>query len=273
MTLQEKYKKLRSSRGALLATNFYNFETLEGVLRAAALTNKPIILQLTPSSINYMGLELAVQMARSSAAKHKVETWIHLDHGDSYETVAKCLDAGFDSVMIDASEKALEENIKITRKVVLQAARYGACVEAELGYVAKLGQSSQKVGFTTPEEASQFIDETGIDALAIAIGTAHGFYKTEPKLDLDRLREIRKSVDSALVLHGSSGVPHHLLEEAIRRGINKINLATEIKNIFMISLKKILENETEIDLRKVFPFATDAVTTLVSEKLKLISNA
>ncbi len=273
MTLQEKYKKLQSSRGALLATNFYNFETLEGVLRAAALTKNPIILQLTPSSIQYMGLHVAVQLARSAAEHHQVEAWVHLDHGDSYETVARCLDAGFDSVMIDASEKALEENIRITRKVVDLAARYGACVEAELGYVAKLGQSTQKEGYTTPEEASLFIEQTGINALAIAIGTAHGFYKSEPKLDLDRLTEIEKSVDAALVLHGSSGVPHPQLVEAIHRGINKINLATEIKNIFMSTLKAKLAGETEIDLRKVFPHATEAVTALVAEKLNLVSHA
>jgi len=271
MNLQDKYRELLSNKGALLATNFYNYETLEGVLKAASLNNSPIILQLTPASIDYMGLPVALQMARSAVDYHGVEAWIHLDHGDRYETVARCLDAGFDSVMIDASEKPVNENIDVTRKVVELAGKYGACVEAELGYVAKLGQSREKEGYTTPGEAKKFVDETGVDALAIAIGTAHGFYKSEPKLDLERLTAIRNTIDVALVLHGSSGVPHRTLQEAVRRGVQKINLATEIKNIFTKTLKEKLEHDTEIDLRKIFPHATNAVTMLVAEKLQIVT--
>ncbi|MEN8227040.1 MAG: class II fructose-bisphosphate aldolase [Bacteroidota bacterium] len=271
MRLQEKYQQLRNTSAALLATNFYNFETLEGVLQAAAQCNSPIILQLTRSSIEYMGLPMAFQLAKSAIAYHGVEAWIHLDHGDSIELVAKCLDAGFDSVMIDASEKPFHENIQHTQKVVALASKYDACVEAELGYVAKLGQSAEKLGFTMPEEASQFVDETGVDALAVAIGTSHGFYKQEPRLDLERLSSIREATNAALVLHGGSGVPHATLTKAIAGGICKINLATEIKNIFMKSLKAKLKNETEIDLRKVFPVAIEAVTMLVTEKLNVVN--
>ncbi len=215
---------------------------------------------------------MAFQMARTALDHQGVDAWIHLDHGDSYELVARCLDVGFDSVMIDASEKPLRENILITKKVVALASKYGACVEAELGYVAKLGQSTEKEGFTIPEEASRFVDETGVDALAVAIGTSHGFYKQEPRLDLDRLSRIREVTNAALVLHGGSGVPHATLQDAIARGICKVNLATEIKNIFMKTLKARLENETEIDLRKVFPVAIEAVTMLVSDKLKVVNN-
>lgn len=272
MRLQDKYKELADTPTALLATNFYNFETLEGVLQAAVICKSPIILQLTRGSIKYMGLPLAFQMARAARDHHGVEAWIHLDHGDSYELAAQCLDEGFDSVMIDASEKPFRENIKITRKVVALAGKYGASVEAELGYVAKLGQSAEKEGFTMPEEASSFVDETGVDALAIAIGTSHGFYKKEPRLDLERLSLIREVTNAALVLHGGSGVPHETLKEAIARGICKVNLATEIKNIFMKTLQARLENEIEIDLRKVFPGAIEAVTGLVTEKLRVVNN-
>ncbi len=271
MTLQEKYRKLEEQNGALLATNFYNFETLHGVLQAAVSVNTPLILQLTRSSIEYMGLPVAFQMARAAIDLHGVQAWIHLDHGDSYDLAAACLDAGFDSVMIDASEKPFEENIRITRKVVQLAENYHACVEAELGYVAKLGQSTQKLGFTEPEEARLFVEETGVDALAVAIGTSHGFYKEEPKLDLERLSRIHEATNASLVLHGGSGVPHTALAEAIRRGIRKINLATEIKNIFVKTLKAKLANETEIDLRKVFPAATKEVTSLVREKLRVVN--
>ena len=271
MKLKEKYNEIQNKPLALLATNFYNLETLQGVLEAATITGYPIILQLSRSTIEYIGLPVAFQMAKTAIDEYGVNAWIHLDHGDSYELVAKCLDAGFDSVMIDASEKPFEENIRITRQVVKLAARYGACVEAELGYISKLGQSTKKIEFTEPAEAKTFVEETGVDALAVAIGSAHGFYKTEPKLDLERLMRIREITDVALVLHGGSGIPHHELVKAIELGIRKINLATEIKNIFMTTLKNILEHESGIDLRKVFPTATKAVTELVIEKLKVVN--
>jgi fructose-bisphosphate aldolase class II/tagatose 1,6-diphosphate aldolase GatY/KbaY len=271
MRLQDKLKELQNKPIALLATNFYNFETLHGVLKAASIVKSPIILQLTRSSIDYMGLPVAYQMARAAIELQGVEAWIHLDHGDSYELAAKCLEIGFDSVMIDGSEKPIEENIAITRRVAELAKKYNACVEAELGYVAKLGQSTSKKGFTEPEEAELFVNQTGVDALAVAIGTSHGFYTHEPELDLERLVQIHKATRAALVLHGGSGIPHQTLTEAISRGICKINLATEIKNIFVKTLKGVLENENEIDLRKVFPVATSAVTSLVIEKLKIVN--
>lgn len=272
MRLQEKFRELQKQKQALLATNFYNFETLKGVLEAASSLKKPIVLQLTKSSIDYLGLTVAVNLAESMLKFYQVEGWIHLDHGDSYDLAAKCLDAGFDSVMIDASEKPFTENVQITKSVVMLAEKYGANVEAELGYVAKLGQKTSKVSFTEPEDAKRFVEETGVDALAVAIGSAHGFYKEAPMLDLNRLSEIKKVTDATLVLHGGSGIPHDTLREAIQRGICKINLATEIKNIFMKTLKNKLTNEDEIDLRKVFPVATNAVTELVKNKLQAIQN-
>jgi ketose-bisphosphate aldolase len=271
MKLQEKFNELKNKPIALLATNFYNLETLQGVLKAASSMHSPIILQLTRSSIEYMGLPVAYHMARAAIALYDVEAWIHLDHGDSFALAAACLDIGFDSVMIDASEKSFKENIAVTTRVVKLAEKYGACVEAELGYVAKLGQSSELKGFTEPAQAMEFVRETGVDALAVAIGTAHGFYRNEPKLELELLEQIHKSTPAALVLHGGSGVPHQMLTEAIKRGICKINLATEIKNIFVKTLKSKLANEEGIDLRTVFPVATEAVTTLVTEKLKVVN--
>lgn len=272
MKLQDKFIALRSKRQAVLATNFYNFETLKGVLLAAKAMEQPIILQLTKSSIDYMGLPVAYQMAKSMLHYHGVEGWVHLDHGDSYDLVAQCLDAGFDSVMIDASEKAFSENVAITSRVVKLAESYGANVEAELGYIAKLGQDKGKGGFTQPMEAKEFVEATGVNALAVAIGTAHGFYDKEPELQLDRLSEIATATSAALVLHGGSGVPGSSLREAVDRGICKINLATEIKNVFMGALKiKLLTNE-EIDLRKVFPVATDEIVELVKEKLDIVRN-
>lgn len=272
MTLKEKLQLYTTQKKGLLATNFYNLETLHGVLKAACVTNQPIILQLTKSSIEYMGLKTAVNLARTGMEEFGVEGWLHLDHGDSVDLVQACLDAGFDSVMIDGSELSFEENIDITTDVVKRARAYNAHVEAELGYVAKLGQSHSQKVFTQPDQAKKFVEETGVDALAIAIGTAHGFYKEEPSLQFEILSEIHNQVKATLVLHGSSGLPAQQIKEAISKGICKINLATEIKNIFMKTLRDSLRNTEEIDLRKVFPKATEKVTELVKEKLEIITN-
>ena len=262
MNVKELLKKCQRGRTAVLATNFYNFETLTAVMQAAQRMQAPVLLQLTRSSIDYMGLEQAVGMGRR----------IHLDHGGSVELVERCLDAGFDSVMIDASERPFDENVSTTRRVVELARPYGVNVEAELGYVAKLGQA-QGGGFTTPEEAARFVEATGVDALAVAIGSAHGFYKQAPRLDIERLAQIHAATDAALVLHGSSGIPHDMVREAIANGIVKVNLATEIKDNFMRALKGVLLESEEIDLRKVFPKAVAPVVELLCEKYRMVGSS
>ncbi len=272
MAIKDLLLRCQAGKTAVLATNFYNFETLTAVMKAASTVNAPVMLQLTRSSIDYMGLAVAVKMARQAIADYGLEGYIHLDHGGSIELVKRCLDAGFDSVMIDASEKPIDENIETTRQVVEMAAAYGVPVEAELGYVAKLGQE-QGGGFTTPEEAKAFVEATGVDSLAVAIGSAHGFYKQPPHLDIPRLRAIHAATPVCLVLHGSSGIPHDQVREAIAGGIVKVNLATEIKDTFMRALKQLLLTTDEIDLRKVFPKAVDPVVALLCEKYRMVGTA
>jgi len=269
MNLKDKLKEVQRNKKAILATNFYNFETLKAVLQAAKNTNSPLILQLTQSSIEYMGLELALSMGHSGLKYYGVEGWIHLDHGGSVELAEKCLRAGFDSVMFDGSELPLEQNIAQTKKVVEMAKATNANVEAELGYVAKLGQSSEKMELTRPEEAAYFAKETGVNALAVAIGTAHGFYKKTPKLDYERLKAIAEATNVPLVLHGGSGVPGDAVKKAVSLGICKVNVATEIKSMFMKTLQQLLAENSEIDLRKVFPPAINAVAKLIEGKIKL----
>jgi len=270
MQLQDKLALNKKEGKALLATNFYNFETLAAVLTAAKNHHSELILQLSESSLKYMGLDVAVSLAKAGIEQFGVKAWLHMDHGSDVNLVKACLDAGFDSVMIDASEKPFDENVKITKEIVKYAEQFNANVEAELGYIAKLGQGQNMV-YTQPEEAKTFVEETGINALAVAVGSAHGFYKETPKLQLDLIAEINAATPAALVLHGSSGIPHDQIQESIRRGITKINLATEIKNIFMKKLQEVLAGSDEIDLRKVFPKATQAATDLVSEKLEVIN--
>jgi ketose-bisphosphate aldolase len=271
MRLKEELINNKQNGKAFLATNFYNFETLSAVLRAAHDTESPLILQLSESSIHYMGLEVASAMAKAAISQFGVKAWLHLDHGQDINLVKRCIDSGFDSVMIDASEKPFDENVRITREIVNYARGYNINVEAELGYISKLGQD-QKMVYTRPEEAKSFVELTGVNALAIAVGSAHGFYKETPKLQLDLISEINEATDAALVLHGSSGIPDSQLQEAIKRGITKINLATEIKNIFMKSLQEVLKETNNIDLREVFPKATEAATLLVTKKLKTINS-
>jgi len=269
MTLKEKLASCLQSRSALLAANFYNFETLKGLLLAARETASPLILQLSESSIHYLGLNTAVAMARAMLKEYSVEGWIHLDHRSCLEVVKSCLDAGFDSVMIDANEQSFKENVRITKKAVEMAVSYGTSVEAELGYVAKLGQEQQAEP-TPVSDAKKFAELTGIDVLVIAIGNAHGFYKHTTHLNLERLREIRAVTSCTLVLHGSSGIPDNQLQEAIRGGISKINLATETKNCFMKKLQSQLADSDEIDLRKVFPKAIQVVQQWIKKKLEII---
>ncbi len=271
MKLQQKLSQIKSRNKALLATNYYNFETCKGILLAAQKLDLPVILQLTKSSIDYMGIKPAVQIGRSISGELNVESWLHLDHCDEIETIKKCMDEGFDSVMIDASDKSFDENIEITRKVVELAKSYDVNVEAELGNVPKLGALQEADNFTNPDEARLFVESTGVNALAVAIGSKHGFYKGEPKLDLDRLKEIQKSTSAFLVLHGGSGIPESTLKKAIELGIVKVNVATETKDIFMRTLKSTLQNNTEIDLRKVFPDAIESVKKLITGKLKIVS--
>lgn len=272
MRLQDKLKELKENHSAVLAANFYNLETLEGILEAARIMQMPVILQLSESSIQYVGLGIAANMAKTALYNYGVEGWLHLDHGSSLDIVRRCLDAGFDSVMIDASEKSFAENVKISAQAVSLAAPYQANVEAELGFIAKLGQDS-KSSFTSPEDASRFVEETNITALAVAIGSAHGFYKQAPNLEIELLARINAATSAPLVLHGSSGIPDGMLQEAIRNGITKVNLATETKNIFMQTLKKVLFETDEIDLRKVFPQANNAVVQLIANKMRIIKES
>ncbi len=270
MNLTQKLTQLQENGSAIWAANFYNLETLKGILQASAEMDQPLILQLTRGSIEYMGLKPAVAMARAMIEDYDLRAWLHLDHGDSIDLVERCLGAGFDSVMIDASEQPLAENIKICRKVVELAAPFSANVEAELGYVAKLGQSTEKVGFTKPDDAQFFVAETGVNALAVAIGSAHGFYKEEPRLDIALLKKIREAAKIPLVLHGGSGIPSVQVRAAVKAGICKINVATETKKTFMRNVKNEVLVQEEIDLRKIFPVGIGAVKKLIGNKIKIL---
>ncbi len=272
MNLKEKYHRLIENRSAIIAMNFYNYETLKSLLDAAAETDLPVILQASMGTVNYLGVQTTAALAKTALKEHGVEGWLHLDHGNSFDIIHRCLDAGFDSVMIDGSELPFNENVELTASVVELAKSYNVPVEGELGYIAKLGQEQNtKNNHTTVEEAKQFVELTNVNALAIAVGTAHGFYKETPELNFKRISEIREALpDTVLVLHGSSGLAQSDLQQAIDSGINKINIATELKNAFMSALRAALKSTENIDLREVFPVAIKETGELAKSKLNLL---
>jgi ketose-bisphosphate aldolase len=271
LNLLDKLKEVQIEKKALLAANFYNLETCKGIVQAAGKLNSSVILQVTPGSIDYMGLKTAIAIARTVSAEKKTQAWLHLDHCSDIELIKLCLDESFDSVMIDASDEEIGENISITREVVKIAEPYHVNVEAELGYVPKPNIEIDKNKFTEPMEAKRFVEETGITSLAIAVGSKHGFYDGEPKLDIGRIAEIRKVSEAFLVLHGASGIPSDVLQAAVGNGITKVNVATDTKDVFMKTLKNVLQNNDDIDLRNTFPVAINEVQKMIEEKIKVVS--
>lgn len=261
----------REAGRAVAALNFYNAETLRAHIDAANECGASIILQTTESTINYLGIDMIVAMAGAAACEMSRPVALHLDHGGSFELAKRCIEAGYSSVMIDGSKLPFEENIALTRKVVEIAHSAGVSVEGELGHVTQNDDNANISDFfTQPGDAMKFVEETRVDALAVAIGTAHGFYKGEVKLDLERLREIRDAVgETALVLHGGSGIPDELMKEAIRSGIAKINFGTELKNAFTLAVKASLLSSDDIDLRRTFAPAIKAVQRVSASKIRV----
>lgn len=258
---------------AIAALNFYNAETLIAHVRAANALNASIILQTTEATINYLGLPLILGMAHAAADELEQPMALHLDHGSSYELAARCIDAGYTSVMIDGSKLPFAENCALTRRVVNLAHAAGVSVEGELGHVGQNSDSADpSETFTRLEDAARFMEETGVDALAIAVGTAHGFYKGAVRIDFQRLKEISDKIpDTPLVLHGGSGVSDELLREAIACGIRKINFGTELKNAFTHAVKNSLCNSDDIDLRRTFQPAIAAVENISRSKIMICS--
>jgi ketose-bisphosphate aldolase len=266
----------RRSGTAVAALNFYNAETLLAHIRAARALNKSIILQTTESTINYLGLSMITGMARAAADEIEQPIALHLDHGGSYDLAARCIDHGYTSVMIDGSRLSFEDNCTITRRVADLAHSKGVSVEGELGHVAHNDDTlANDIAqfYTRPEDAERFVAETEVDALAVAIGTAHGFYKGEVRLDFERLKQLRNAVgDTALVLHGGSGISADVLRTAIQSGICKIKFGTELKDAFTRALKQSLASNDDIDLRRTFVPAISAVQEISEAKIRICSD-
>lgn len=263
---------------AVPAFNIENMETVQAVVQAAEEVNSPVILQTTPSSIKYAGLNYFYSMVSAAAAESKVPVVLHLDHGNSFELAVKAVRNGYTSVMIDGSAYPFEENIELTKKVVEVASVNQIPVEAELGKIGgkedDLTVKKEDEIYTSPEQAEEFIRRTNVDSLAVAIGTAHGLYKGEPRLDFERLGKIRDLVDIPLVLHGATGVPDPSVRRAVEIGISKVNFATELRVAMTGAVRSTLENNADlIDPKEFLKKAREAVKEAAVKKIVLCGSS
>lgn len=227
--------KVADQRGiALGAFEFWSYEVARAIIEAAEEEDVPVILQCGKTEIDRMGgMRNTVETAYMAAKDATVPVVLHLDHATTFEYCNEAVNAGFSSVMIDASALPFEENVEITRKVARRAKPFGVSVEGELGrLVGEEGDiivKGPEAAQTDPEEALQYVKETGVDCLAVSIGTAHGQYTFEPKLNIGRLDKIREKIQMPIVLHGGSGTPLEQVQESIRHGIRKVNICTDIQ--------------------------------------------
>lgn len=263
---------------AVGAFNCNNMELVQAIITAAEAENAPVILQASQGAIKYAGLAYISTLARTAVAGTSVPVALHLDHGTSFEQALRCITAGFSSVMIDGSRLPFAENVALTQRVVDVAHVLGVSVEAELGKIGgtedDVSVSEAEAFFTDPDEAGRFVSETGVDSLAVAVGTAHGRYRGKPRLDFERLSLIASRVNIPLVLHGSSGVPPEAIREAIRRGICKVNIDTDIREGFTNAMRRVLEADSdEIDPRKVLGPAREEATAVIREKIRIFGSA
>ncbi len=246
VTMKDLLKEADRNNIAVGAFSVGNMEMVMGVLRAAEETDTPVILQIAEKRLGNSPLELMAPMMVSAAKNCKVKVAVHLDHGLTTECIGKALEYGFTSVMLDCSLKPLRENIAITKEVVALASRYGATVEAELGVVGGNEGDTEEhiITCTDPDTAKSFCAETGIDALAVAIGNAHGNYPVLPELRFDVLRKINDVTDVPLVLHGGTGITEEMFRKAISLGIRKINIATaSFDSLTEFAKKYLTDNE------------------------------
>lgn len=271
VTSKKIMEDAQKGKYAIPAFNIENMEMVQAVLETAEKMRSPVIIQTTPSTVKYAGVDMLKVMVMSAAEKCSVPVALHLDHGESYELAVSALRAGYSSIMIDGSKLNFEDNIAVSQKVVKMAKAVGIPVEAELGKVGgkedDLVVSDKCAAYTDPLEAKEFVRRTGVDSLAVAIGTAHGFYKGEPKLDFERLAKIRDEVDVLLVLHGASGVPDESVRKAVSLGISKVNFATELRAAMTKGVRKALEDESVIDPKVFMKNGKKYVMEVVKQKI------
>lgn len=302
ITTKEMFKKALVNDYAVGAFNVNNMEIIQGIVDAASIENAPLILQVSAGARKYAKPAYLLKLVEAAIEDTGLDIALHLDHGEDFDICKKCIDDGFTSVMIDGSKHPFEENIALTKQVVEYAHAHGVVVEAELGKLAGVEDNikvdARSATFTDPNEAVEFVERTGVDSLAIAIGTSHGAYKFtgEPYLDYERLKKIHSLLpDTPLVLHGASsvlkefvdrcnefggqipgaqGVPEEMIRESTKYGICKVNIDTDLRLAMTAEIRRVLiENPAEFDPRKYLGPGRDAITKMVQHKIKNVLNA
>lgn len=274
VSTKEMLLDAQKNKYAIPAFNIHNLETALAVAEVANELRSPLILAATPGTFNFSGRGFITAIVNQISEEFDIPVALHLDHHEDIEDIKESVDLGCKSAMIDASMLPFEENVKKVKEVVELLHAHGGTVEAELGQLSGIEDDlvvdEEDARYTDPEEAKIFVEKTNIDSLAVAIGTAHGVYKHEPKLSLERLEKISKVVDIPLVLHGASGVPDEMIRKTIELGICKINIATELKIPFTQAIREYLtENQDATDPRKYFAPAKEAMKEIVRKKILL----
>ncbi len=301
ITSKKMFEKALTSDYAVGAFNVNNMEIIQGIVDAVKDENAPVILQVSAGARKYARPAYLMKLVEAAILDTGIDICLHLDHGEDFEICKKCVDDGFTSVMIDASKHEFAENIRITKEVVEYAHAHGVVVEAELGKLAGVEDNIKVSGaaatFTVPEEAAEFVAKTGVDSLAIAIGTSHGAYKFkgDPYLDFERLKEIHALIpETPLVLHGAStvipefvakcnqyggkipgaqGVPEDMIREATKYGICKVNIDTDLRLAMTAEVRKyISEHPEDFDPRKYLSPARQAIHDMVQHKIRDVLN-
>ena len=297
VTTKDMFEKSMKEHFAIGAFNVNNMEIIQGIVDAAAEENSPVILQASSSAIKYARIGFLRKMIEAALEENDIPIALHLDHGPDFETCKICIDHGFSSVMIDGSKYDFEENVALTKKVVEYAHNRGVVVEAELGKLAgiedEVNVAASDAMFTDPDQAKEFVERTGCDSLAIAIGTSHGAYKFkgEAKLRFDILEKVKEKLpNTPIVLHGAStvipelvelcnkyganipgakGVPDEMLHEASLRGVSKINVDTDLRLAMTGAIRKaLIENPEVFDPRKYMQPARELIKETVQHKIR-----
>ena len=297
VTTKDMFAKSMKEHFAIGAFNVNNMEIIQGIVDAAAAENSPVILQASSSAIKYARIEYLKKMVEAALEEYDIPVALHLDHGPDFETCKMCIDHGFSSVMIDGSKYDFEENVKLTKQVVDYAHSKGVVVEAELGKLAGIEDdvnvASSEAMYTDPEQAKEFVDRTGCDSLAIAIGTSNGAYKFkgEAKLRFDILKQVKERIPhTPIVLHGAStvipelvemcnqyggnipgakGVPDEMLHEASLSGVSKINVDTDLRLAMTAAIRKVFSEDPSVfDPRKYMLPARELIQKIVQHKIR-----
>lgn len=256
------------------AFNVHTLEMLQAVVEAAVETESPLIIQSTVGTVKHLGPEYIAAAATVASNMNRIPIALHLDHCTEFDLIVRCIRAGYTSVMIDASHSPFEDNVRQTLRVVEVAKPAGVNIEAELGKVGgvedEIVVADNEALMADPDECAKFVELTGVPTLAPAIGTAHGIYKGEPKIDFDRIGKIASLVDVPLVLHGGSGIPEEQVRRAVSLGMAKMNVATELRIVFSDAIKAVFaKNPEENDPRKYMVPAKQALKEAAIEKMRL----